>query len=164
LIILLKADGNFYFNYKFSNDLKDANPGIINVIYYIRLSQKQFYTRKVDPSLKISYFEIMNEIAKSLSSSLITIKRKRINFEENGYLIRTDKIISKNIIFSYLDRFPLFGYKYFAHISIGYIHLLIRKKEHKTDNGKLKFIEFNEKIKYDSIRDNWNHLNLFYSK
>ena len=62
----------------------------------MRLSQKQFYTRKVDPSLKISYFEIMNEIAKSLSSSVITIRRKRINYEEDGYLIRTDKIISKN--------------------------------------------------------------------
>jgi hypothetical protein len=27
----LEADGNFYFNYKFINDLKDANPCIINV-------------------------------------------------------------------------------------------------------------------------------------
>lgn len=32
------------------------------------------------------------------------------------------------------------------------------------DQGKLKFIEYNEKIKYDSIRDNWNHLNNFYNK
>jgi hypothetical protein len=141
-------------NYKFSTDLKNAIPGIISVIYYMRLSQKQFYTRKVDPNLKISYFEIMNEIAKSLSSPVITIRRKRINYEEDGYLIRTDKIISKNRIFSYLDRFPLFGYKYFTHKNMGYIHLLVKKKEHRTDNGKLKFIEYNEKIKNDTIRDN----------
>ena len=130
----------------------------------MRLSQKQFYTRKVDSSIKISYFEVMNEIAKSLGSLVITINRKRINYEEHGYLIRTDKIISKNRIFSYLDKFPLFGYKYFTHKNMGYIHLLVRNKEHKTYKGKLKFIEYNEMIKYDPVRDNWNDLNQFYSK
>lgn len=47
---------------------------------------------------------------------------------------------------------------------MGYIHLLIRNKEYKIDKGKLKFTEYSEKIKNDSVRDNWNHLNNFYSK
>lgn len=130
----------------------------------MRLSQRQFYTRKVDSNVKTSYFEVMNEIAKSLDSSVITFSRKRVNYEEHGYLIRTDKVISKNIIFLYLNKFPLFGYKYFIHKNMGCIHLLVIIKEYQTDQGKLKFIEYNEKIKYDSIRDNWNHLNNFYNK
>ena len=91
----------------------------------------------------------MNEIAKSLGSSGITISRKRINYAEHGYLIRTDKILSKNRIFSYLNKFPLFGYKYFTYKNMGYIHLLVRNNEYKMDKGKLKFIEYNEMIKYD---------------
>jgi NADH:ubiquinone oxidoreductase subunit 2 (subunit N) len=87
----LEADGNFYLSFKLSQGSNDANTKIINVIYYMRLSQRQFYTRKVDSSIKISYFEVMNEIAKSLDSSVITVTRKRINYEEHGYLIRTDK-------------------------------------------------------------------------
>jgi hypothetical protein len=47
---------------------------------------------------------------------------------------------------------------------MGHIHLLVRNKEYKTDEGKLKFIKYNDKIKYDSVRDNWNHLNNFYIK
>jgi NADH:ubiquinone oxidoreductase subunit 2 (subunit N) len=160
----LDADGNFYLNFKFSQVRSSVNTKIISIIYYMRLSQRQFYTRKKNPSLKISYFDVMNKIAKSLNTSVITITRKRINYEEHGYLIRTDKIISKNIIFSYLDKFPLFGYKYFSHKNIGYIHLLVKNNEYKTEKGKLKFIEYYEKIKYDLIRDSWNHLNQFYSK
>jgi hypothetical protein len=118
------------------------------------LSQKQFSTRKVDSSVKIPYFEVMNEIVKSLDSSVISFARKRVNYEEHGYLIRTDKIISKYIIFRYLNRFPLFGYKYFKHKYMGYIHILVRNKEYKMDKGKLKFIEYKEKIKNDLVRDN----------
>jgi hypothetical protein len=47
---------------------------------------------------------------------------------------------------------------------MGYIHLLVRNKKYKTYKGKLKFIEYSEKIKYDPVRDNWNHLNQFYNK
>jgi LAGLIDADG endonuclease len=160
----LEADGSFYLNFKLSQNPRYYNTSIINIIYYMRLSQRQFYTRKIDSSIKLSYFEIMNEIAKSLDTSVIIITRKRINYEEHGYLVRTDKIISKNKMFSYLDRFPLFGYKYFIHKNLGFIHLLVRNKEYKTEKGKLKFIKYHEMMKYDSTKDNWNHLSQFYNK
>ena len=47
---------------------------------------------------------------------------------------------------------------------MGYLHLLVKNKEYKRDKGKLKFIKYNKKIKYDPIRDNWNHLDQFYNK
>ena len=45
----IEADGNFYLNWKLSE--KSLNKDIISVIYYLRLSQRQIYSRKIDPNL-----------------------------------------------------------------------------------------------------------------
>jgi hypothetical protein len=88
----IEADGNFYLNWKFS--AKSLNKNIISVIYYLRLSQRQIYSRKIDPNIKESNFYIMFEISEFLKTSVISLNRKRINYEENAYLIKTDKIES----------------------------------------------------------------------
>lgn len=49
----------------------------------------------------------MSKIAKLLKMSVINIKRKKEKYEESSYLIRTNKIESKNQLFTYLDKFWL---------------------------------------------------------
>jgi len=126
------------------------------------LSQKQIYNRKIDLNLKKSNFDIMFIKSEFVKTSVVSLKRKRINYEENAYLIETDIIESKNAIFAYLNKYPLFGYKYFAHLNLGMIHNLIIKSEHKTQIGKLKFIKYVDLMKYNSEIYNWEHLNKFY--
>jgi len=156
----IEADGNFYLNWKISD--KSLNKDIISVIYYFRLSQRQEYSRKIDSSIKESNIMIMSKISEFLKTSVISINRKRINYEENAFLIKTDKIESKNIIFAYLNKYPLFGYKYFAHVNLNLIHNLIIKSEHKTNIGKLRFLGYANSMKYNSEIHNWEHLNKFY--
>lgn len=88
---------------------------------------------------------------------------KKVNYEENAYLIRTDKIVSKVAIFTYLNKYPIFGYKHFAQINLTLIHNLIIKSEHKTVMGKLKFLQYANLIKYNPQIHNWDHLNKFYN-
>jgi hypothetical protein len=52
----IEADRSFYLSFKLSPEINDVNTKIISVIYYMELSQRQFYTRKVDSSVKIPYF------------------------------------------------------------------------------------------------------------
>jgi LAGLIDADG endonuclease len=104
----------------------------------------------------------MSRISEFLKTLVISLNRKRRNYEENAFLIKTDKIESKKIIFSYLKKYPLFGYKYFAHVNLDMIHNLIIKSEHKTKTGKLKFIEYANLMKYNPDIHNWEHLNKFY--
>lgn len=157
----IEADGNFYLNWKLSE--KSLNKNIISVIYYLRLSQRQIYSRKIDSNIKESNIDIMSKISAFLKTSVVSLNRKRINYEENAFLIKTDKIISKNVIFSYLNKYSLFGYKYFAHVNLGLIHNLIIKFEHKTKTGKLKFLEYANLMKYNSEIHHWEHLNNFYT-
>lgn len=50
----------------------------------------------------------MTKIAKYIESSLIYVERNRIKYKEKGYLVRTDKIVYKKILFSNLREYPLF--------------------------------------------------------
>jgi hypothetical protein len=106
----------------------------------------------------------MSKISEYLKTSVIYLTRKRINYEENTFLVKTDKIESKNVIFTYLNKYPLFGYKYFAHYNLGRIHNLTIKSEHKTTIGKLKFLEYANLMKYNTEINNWEHLNNFYTR
>jgi hypothetical protein len=147
---------------KFSANSKSLDKKLISVIYYLRLSQRQIYSRKIDPNIKVSNLDIMFKISELLKTCVISINRKKINYEENAYLIRTDKIESKVAIFTYLNKYPLFGYKYFSHVNLSMIHNLIIKSEHKTIMGKLKFLEYANLMKYNPDIHNWEHLNKFY--
>ncbi len=48
---ILEADGSFYLNWKLN---KKELP--INLSYYLRISQKQTYNRKLDPTLNVSNY------------------------------------------------------------------------------------------------------------
>jgi len=158
----IEADDSFYLKWNENEKSKSMPLRPIYFIYYLRLSQRQFYTRIIDPNISESNFKIMDEIAKYLHTIVISVYRKINKYEEKGYLIRTDKLESKEKMFSYFNNYPLFGYKYFAQINLANIHDLIKNSQHKTEKGKLKLIKYTNLMKYEFIRDTWDHLNKFY--
>jgi len=158
----LEADGNFYLNWKLSKSKKFDFLIPTNIIYYLRLSQRQMYTRKVNSQISESNLNIMARIGYMLNTKVIEIERNRNEYLEKAYLIRTDKIESKDLMFAYLNKYPLFGYKRFALLNLEKIHELVRSKEHKTMKGKLKLIEYTSYMKYNSSIHKWEHLNIFY--
>lgn len=100
----------------------------IGIIYYLRLSQKQNYTRKLDLKVNVSNYSYMQEIAQLLKSSVSSKERNRDGWTERTYEIRTHKLESKLLLFDYLSNFPLFGYKYFDQIYLHKIHILFINK------------------------------------
>jgi hypothetical protein len=153
----LEADGYFYLNWKLNkNDLP------VGITYYLYISQKQKYERKVDSSVNESNFSHMEDIAKLLNSRVISIERKRTTGIEKLYVVRTDKKDSKVIIFEYLNKFPLFGYKSFAQKNLQKIHGLILSREHKELDGKIKLEKYTENMKKDVRGIEFTHLDKFY--
>lgn len=153
----LEADGYFYLNWKSSK--KDLPIGIT---YYLYLSQKQNYERKVDSSVNVSNFSHMEDIAKLLNSKVVAIERKRTTGIEKVYVVRTDKKESKVLIFEYLNKFPLFGYKSFDQKNLHQIHNLVMSKEYKKLEGKIKLEEYSMNMKKDVRGIEFSHLDKFY--
>jgi hypothetical protein len=66
------------------------------------------------------------------------------------------------VLFNYLNKYPLFGYKYFYQVNLEKIHKLAISKEYKTIEGRDKVIEYSNLLKYDVNKHTWEHLNEFY--
>ena len=155
---ILDADGSFYLNWKLN---KKALP--IGLVYYLRISQKQTYSRKLDPSLSVSNILFMEKIAEFLKTKIKIIERDKGFYVEKAFEIRTEKLESKIQLFNYLSKYPLFSYKYLAQINLAKIHNLNLNKEHKTTEGRKKLEEYSSLIKYDiNKKYTWEHLNRFY--
>lgn len=158
----LEADGYFYLNIARRAPKLNKKDLPIGITYYLYISQKQHYERKVDSSVNESNFSHMEDIAKLVNSRVISIERKRTTGIEKIYVVRTDKKDSKVLLFEYLNKFPLFGYKYFAHKNMPKIHDLILSREHKELDGKMKLDKYTEDMKKD-VRDiEFTHLDKFY--
>ena len=108
----------------------------IGITYYLSISQKQTYTRRIDSSVCVSNLSYMEEIAILLKSKVVELERKKSTYLEKSYIIRSDKIESKILLFDYLNKYPLFGYKHFAQVNLYKIHELVRSKGYKTIEGK----------------------------
>jgi hypothetical protein len=79
--------------------------------------------------------------------------------------VRTPKLESKLVLFYYLSKFPLFGYKYFDQFYLNQIQNLFLNKEHKTLEDKAKLIQYtNLKIVEVNNKPSWDHLNNFEKK
>jgi len=155
---MLEADSSFYLTWKLNkNDIA------IGIIYYLRLTQKQAYTRKLDTSVNVSNLFFMEEIAKFLKTEVTYSERDRGYFLEKTYGIRTHKLESKLQLFEYLSKYPLFGYKYFDQKYLEKVHNLYLNNDHKTLIGKNQLIEYdNFKKKDENKQYTWEHLNNFY--
>jgi hypothetical protein len=130
----------------------------------MRISQRKTYHR-TDSVFSSSYFDIMNEIKIFLLISNVTeIERKKINYIESAYEIRTVRRESCSILINYLNNFPLFSSKYLDFLNWCKIHEINTKKQYK----ELKYSELLFSLK-NSMNDNrvefdWKHLNNFYKK
>lgn len=105
----------------------------------------------------------LEKMAKVFNSRVIHIERKKETYVEKAYAVKTDKIESKILMFEYLNKFPLFGYKYFAQISLFKVPDLIRRKEHKTEISRQKLDEYKRSMKIDANSGvEFTHLDNFY--
>jgi hypothetical protein len=121
------------------------------------------YTRKLDPNINISNYDFIKQIADFLNTKIKTINRNKTTYVEKAFEIRTDTLQSKIILFNYLEKYPLFGYKYYAQINLLEIHNLNLKKEYKTKEGINKLQLYSNLMKYDNNKKyNLNHLDKFY--
>ena len=152
---ILEADGSFYLNWKLN---KKGKP--ISIVYYLTISQKQTYTRKLDSSVNASNLSYMQLIAEFFKTKVTIINRDKVNYVEKAYGVRTDKTESKIALFDYLNKYPLYGYKYYSQSNLGILHKLILNKEHKTIEGNKKLLEYLYLIKNQTnVQYKWDHLN-----
>lgn len=129
----------------------------------MRLSQRQTYTRKVDSSIKVSNLLFMEEIAKLIKCKVTSRERQKATTVEKTYEVRSDTIESKILIFDYLNKFPLYGYKYPFGVNLYKIHNLPRRgKEYKTLEGKKKLEEYSHNMK-DTKDKAFTQLDNFYN-
>jgi len=107
----------------------------------------------------------MQVIAAFLNTKVASRERNREYMVERIYEIRTHKLESKLLLFDYLSKFPLFGYKYFDQYYLNKIHNLFLSNEHKTLEGKAKLIQYTNLMKVEeNNQPSWDHLNKFYTK
>jgi len=84
----------------------------------------------------------MLEIAAFLKTDVASRERNRNYLIERIYEVITQNLYYKLVLFYYLSKFPLFGYKYFDQFYLNKIHNLFLNKEHKTLEGKSKLIQY----------------------
>lgn len=148
---LLDADGSFYLNW-----LYDKSGLPTSLQYYLRISQRKIYTSH---SNNLSNFIFMKNIANLVAVKLRSYERKRTNsIIEQGYLVRTAKILSNYIIISYLTNFPLFTHKYVCIPVFIDLYRLQVSKEYKNLETIKKLEELKSKMKSHSILDHNKYL------
>lgn len=77
---------------------------------------------------------------------------------EQGYLVRTAKILSNYIIISYIINFPLFTYKYVCVPVFIELYRLQISKEYKNLEATKKLEQLKLKMKNHSILDHNKYL------
>jgi len=75
-----------------------------------------------------------------MTNRLLDTSVNRNYIVEKTYKIKTYKLESKLLLFDYLFKFPLFGYKYFDQCYLNKIHNLFLINEYKTLKDKAKLI------------------------
>ena len=140
---MLESDGSFYLTWKLN---KNNMP--IGIIYYLRLSQKQTYIRKLDPSLNFSNLIFMEKISEFLKTNVVSSERDKGNYIEKTYGIRTHKLESK---------LQLFDYNYIVDTSY---YLSIPIEELKSTKNIWKELSIEERILvieevFNKLNSNW---------
>lgn len=152
----MEADTSFHFEYNIN-----INGLCQGVKQYMRLTQRRDYHRE---SLNYtSYLSIMTEIGALFDRSVKLIERKRKDYTELGYEIRTNKKASNAAVVAYFTNYPLFSSKYLNCQNWAKVHFLIMTKEYKTILGseEIKTLKANHNINRTTWT--WDHLNKFYT-
>lgn len=141
------ADGSFSVQY-----LKKENALIRKISCRLRIEQRMF-----DPSSKVSYYSVLNNIATFLLCNLLTRKQKSTG--NIYYTLTASSLQSLKIIISYFNKYPLYSSKHLDYKDWEVVAKLRLNNEHYSENGLAK-VEL-AKYSMNNCRSffNWHHLN-----
>jgi hypothetical protein len=143
----IDADGSFSIQHtKLENNAKKRK-----ITCRIRIEQRMF-----DPISKISYFDVLTEIAEFLNCNLKT--RKQTSTSNEYFNITASSHISLSIIITYFRSFSLYTSKYLDYKDWDKAATLILSNSHYTEEGinEIDILKNNMNLKRTYF--NWDHL------
>ena len=143
----IDADGSFSVQYtKVENNAKKRK-----VSCRLRIEQ-----RMLDPVTKISYFSVLNQIAKFLGCKLLT--RKQLSTNNEYYTLAASNRKSLLVIVNYLELYPLFSSKYLDYKDWNKAVKLILTDKHYTEKGLIEIDLIRNNMNKNRTYFNWDHL------
>ena len=143
----IDADGSFSIQHtKLENNAKKRK-----ITCRIRIEQRMF-----DPINKISYFDVLTEIAEFLNCNLKT--RKQTSTGNEYFNITASSRTSLSIIITYFTSFSLYSSKYLDYKDWEKAAALVLSNSHYTEEGikKIDILKNNMNLKRTYF--NWDHL------
>lgn len=171
---LNKTKGTCIEKFSISIDPLDSNPwlsGFIeaNASFQIRTTLSGKYP-KLECKLEISQrrkdhkgydnLDFLSYIAEFLETEVKKIRSDKPNPE---YRVRTINLKGNIKAKNYLLQFPLFGTKHLD--SLGWMEVvdMFERKEHKTEEGKVKIVKIKSSMNNFRTDFTWDHLQKFYN-
>jgi len=143
----IDADGSFSVQHtKVENNAKKRK-----VSCRLRIEQ-----RMLDPVTKISYFSVLNQIAKFLGCKLLT--RKQLSTNNEYYILAASNRKSLLVIVNYLELYPLFSSKYLDYKDWNKAVKLILTDKHYTEKGLIEIDLIRNNMNKNRTYFNWDHL------
>jgi hypothetical protein len=144
----IDADGSFSIRHtKLENNAKKKK-----ISCRLRIEQRMY-----EPLTKISYFDILTEIAIFLSCNLKT--RKQVSTGNEYFNLTASSRKSLLIIITYFKSFPLYSSKYLDYKDWEEAANLILEKDHYTEQGIARIDIIRDNINLKRTYFNWDHLN-----
>ena len=149
---LLEADSNFLITY-----LLNSSRLAYNVRLTMRLSQKQEYIRNSE--LIGSYKSIMKDIASFCGVGLSSYTRNRTRIlQESGFLVRVTSKLSRELLISYINKYPLLSSKRLDYLDWLEAHQLVNNQMYKDLEGTHKLEQLKQGMNSNRTVFNWTHL------
>jgi len=142
----IDADGGFYIYYLNKKDMNKE-------IFKFTLTIEQ---RMIDPLSKESYEIIMRKIADFFKVNL-SIRSQKSTGNSYFRVVATSNI-SRAIIISYLDKYPLYTSKYLNYSDWKIGSEIKTRKSKMNENEKLKIISLKNNMNNKRIHYNWDHI------
>lgn len=112
--------------------------------------------RMLDPVTNESYLPVLTDIANFLNCSVLTKIQKSTN--NKYYTLAASSRISLDIIFKYLNKYPLYSSKYLDYKDWEKIVLLIFENKHYTEEGLNQTEIARNSMNKQRTHFDWNHL------
>ena len=146
----IDADGSFAIRQTFENKIKS--------IKKLTECALIIYQRKIDPKTKHTYTKIFKALSEFLRVNLNTEKARNPNAVDQ-YKIKASSALSKKVLRSYLDKYPLLSSKRLDYESWCSADDLMLIKMHYSSNGAEKITKLKRSMNSQRTYYNWDHLN-----
>jgi len=153
------GDGNFSINLT-----NRKNNGVITtkrVQAFFRIELRQRYHRAgFNSSINISYFNILNKIAKYLGVNLYKRSREQNAKIFHSFMVVSHNIQSHNKVIKYFEEYPLYSSKYLAYKDWKYVVEQIEERKGRplTDQNILKIEKIKSQFNKKRIKFDFTHL------